>query len=137
GERQLASYVSKMRDRFDVIVIDGSAKLEEMLVAALKVADYVMIPVQPSNADVWAVADLVDLLKTRQKLTEGSPRGFFLISRQIQHTALADSIESVLEEYELPILESRTTQRVAYAEALSVGSSVTRFEPSGKAAQEI
>ena len=137
GERQLSNYIEKMKERFSIIVIDGSAKLADMLVAALKVADLVVIPVQPSNADIWSASDLVDLVKTRQKITDGSPKAVFVVSRQIQRTALADGIQTVLEGYGLPILESRTTQRVVYAEALNVGSGVGRHEPGGKAASEI
>lgn len=55
------------------VLIDGAAKLEGMITAALKVADRVLIPVQPSPYDIWAVTDLVDLIRARQEVTEGKP----------------------------------------------------------------
>lgn len=137
GERQLITYVERMKERFDLILIDGSAKLEAMLVPALKTADLVVIPVRPSNADVWATADLVELVKTRQKLTEGLPRAVFVITQQVQHSVLSEGIQGVLEAFELPVLSARTALRVAYAEALSQGSGVTRYEQDGKASIEI
>jgi chromosome partitioning protein len=137
GERQLAKYVDSMRERFGLIVIDGSAKLEDMLIAALKVSDLVVIPVQPSNADIWSAKDLVELVQTRQMITGGTPLAVFVVSRQIQHTALAEGVQAILEDYGLPVLQARTTQRVVYTEALNIGSAVSRVAPGGKAATEI
>jgi len=59
-----------------------------------------------------------------------------VVSQQRQ-TNLAGEIADVLEEYDLPVLEGRTSQRVAYAEALSTGTTVLDVDPSGKAAAEI
>jgi len=50
---------------------------------------------------------------------------------------LAAEVNNALGRYGLPIFEGRTTQRVVYAEALSMGSSVLDLEPAGLAAQEI
>ena len=52
-------------------------------------------------------------------------------------TNLAGEIEEVLERFELPVFDGRTSQRVAYAEALSLGKTVLDTDPSGKAAAEV
>jgi chromosome partitioning protein len=129
--------IPKIHQGFDYVVIDGAAKLQEMIVSALKVADLVLIPVQPSAADIWAVADLVDLIKTRQEVTEGRPKAAFVVSRQIIGTNLAADVIKALEAYDLPVLDARTSQRVAYVEALSGERSVIDEEPEGKAAHEV
>ena len=122
---------------FDYILIDGAAKLQNMLVSAVKSADLILIPVQPSAADLWAVRELVDMIKTRQEITGGRPAAAFVISRQITGTNLATEVDEALEGYALPIISRRTAQRVVYAEALAAGSSVLDVEPDGKAAAEI
>lgn len=38
-------------------------KLQDMTVSAIKAADFVLIPVQPSALDIWAAEDLVELIK--------------------------------------------------------------------------
>lgn len=68
------------------VVIDGAPQIEDLAVAALKVADRVIIPVQPSPYDIWATESLVQLIKTRQEMTEGHPLAAFVISRQIVGT---------------------------------------------------
>jgi chromosome partitioning protein len=73
---------------YDLALLDGAAKLEGMLAAAVKVADAVLIPVQPSPYDIWAVADLVELIRARQAVAEGGPQAAFVISRTIRRTRL-------------------------------------------------
>ena len=118
-------------------VIDGSPRVEELSVASIKVADLILIPVQPSPYDIWAAESLVDLVKTRQELTNGKPAAAFLISRQIVGTKLAGEVREALEGYQLPILKSLTSQRVVYAQSATRGSTVLDDEPGGAAAEEI
>lgn len=129
--------VPRVARSFDYIVIDGAARLQEMSVSAIKCADVVLIPVQPSAADIWAAVDLVELVTARQGITDGRPRSAFVVSRQIVGTRLASDAQAALADFGLPIFTARTSQRVAFAEALSKGVSVLDHEPEGKAAQEI
>ena len=133
----LKQHLDKLGTAFDIIVIDGAAKLQETIVAAMKVSDLVLMPVRPSAADLWAVEDLVELIKTRQEVTGGKPKAAFIVSQKITGTNLAAEISGVLEGYAVPTLNSRTAQRVAYAEALSSGTTVLDMKPKGKAASEI
>lgn len=118
-------------------VIDGSPRIEELAVAAIKVADLVLIPVQPSPYDIWAAESLVDLVKTRQEIADGKPGAAFLISRQIVGTKLVGEAREALEGYHLPIFKSLTSQRVIYANSAARGSTVLDDEPAGAAAEEI
>lgn len=109
---------------YDYVFIDGAAKLEGMIAAAVKVSDAVLIPVQPSPYDIWAAADLVDLIKARQEVTEGKPQAAFLVSRTIKRTILGKEITAALAEYGLPVLQSLTVQRQIYPRTASDGLSV-------------
>ena len=118
-------------------VIDGSPSVEALAVAALKAADRVLIPVQPSPYDVWAAESLVELVRARQDVTDGRPAAAFVISRQIVGTKLAGEVREALEGYGLPILRSFTSQRVSYPNSASRGSTVLDDEPEGAAAAEV
>ncbi len=124
-------------DGYDWIIIDGAPQAHDLAVSAIKAADLILIPVQPSPYDIWATSDLVDLIKERQALTDGKPRAAFVVSRQIQGTLLAADVREALEGYELPILTGSTTQRVVYANSATTGSTALDLEPSGPAAAEI
>lgn len=122
---------------WDFVVVDGAAKAKDRTRQCVKAADVVLVPVRPSGADLWASEWLVGVIRNRQRITGGVPAAAFVISQQIVGTNLAGEIADVLGGYDLPVLEGRTSQRVAYAEALSVGSTVLDMKPEGKAAAEI
>lgn len=129
--------IPKVTNTFDYIVIDGAAKVTKMSVSAIKASDIVLIPVQPSAADLWAVEELAEMVTTRQTLTDGQPKAAFVVSNQKKRTRLAADVDAALAEYELPVLEARTSHLVAYPEAMAAGVTVLDYEPGGNAADEI
>jgi len=128
--------IPKVSGDFDYVVIDGSAKLEEMSVSAIKASDIIIVPVQPSAPDIWGSSELIDLIKTRLSI-DPDLRAYFLISRQITNTNLAKEISDVLKKLGLPVLKTKISQRIAYAEAISRGLSVVDIDLKGKASKEI
>ncbi len=121
----------------DYVVIDGAPSIEALAVSAIKAADLVLFPVQPSPYDVWATADLVDLVKARIEILEGRLKAAFVISRAIKGTRIGAEIVEALEGYGLPVLSSRITQRVAYPTSAATGRTVFDEAPHGEAATEI
>lgn len=121
---------------YDWVVIDGAPQIAKLAAAAVKVADVVIIPVQPSPYDIWATADLVEVINARRDVTGGKPKAAFLISRSIRNTKLGKEITEALESYGLPVLKCGTMQRVAYPTTASEGKTVFE-EPTSEAAKEI
>lgn len=107
-----------------VVVIDGAPQVADLAASAIKAADLVLIPVQPSPYDIWAAADLVELVKTRIEITDGKLRAGFVVSRAITGTILSRDIAGALEEYGLPVLDSVIHQRVDYPKTAAVGMTV-------------
>jgi len=122
---------------FTWAIIDGSPRMGELAVAVIKVADRVLIPVQPSPYDVWATESLAALVKTRQEVMKGKLKAAFMVSRQIVGTKLAGEVREALDSYGLPVLKAFTSQRVIYTNSASQGSTVLDDEPNGAAAAEI
>lgn len=131
-ERDLKNLAKK-----DVVVIDGAPQAADLAVSAIKAADFVLIPVQPSPYDIWATADLVELVKQRIEITDGRLRAAFVVSRAIKGTKIGAEISAALEGYGLPVLETRVFQRVVYPGTAAAGSTVLDAEPNGDAAAEI
>lgn len=121
----------------DFIVIDGAPQAADLAVSAIKAADFVLIPVQPSPYDIWAAADLVDLVKQRIEVTDGRLKAAFVISRVIKGTRIGNEVEDALNGYGLPVLEHRIYQRVLYPSSAASGQTVMDLEPGGEAAHEI
>ena len=132
----LPSDLNAISHGYDWAVIDGAPHSRKLATAAIKAADLVLIPVQPSPYDLWASVDLVETLKTRQEITDGKPLAAFVISRAIRKSRLERNITEVLQDLGLPLLEAGTTQRVAYPTTAAAGQTAFR-DPNGEAAQEI
>ena len=92
----LAKDIQAIQDNQDFLIIDGAPQIAELAVAAIKCADVILIPVQPSPYDVWACEDLVEIIKTRQEVTNGKPKAAFIISRVIKNTQLSKEIGEAL-----------------------------------------
>ncbi len=129
--------IRAVTNNYDWTLIDGAPQLSEMAIATIKCSDIVLIPVQPSPYDIWATEDLVDVIKARQSITDGFPKAAFIISRQIKNTTLSKEIREALKEYDMPVFNSGTFQRVIYAKTATSGSTVIDSEPNGEAAIEI
>ena len=123
--------------RKDFVVIDGAPQAADLAVSAIKAADFVLIPVQPSPYDIWATADLVDLVKQRIEVTDGRLQAAFVVSRAIKGTRIGAEVAEALGGYGLPILEARITQRVSYPGTAAAGMTVMDSEPDGDAAAEV
>ena len=119
------------------VVIDGAPQAQELAASALTAADLVLIPVQPSPYDIWATADLVELVKQRQMITDGKLRAYFVVSRAINGTTLGKEIREALEDYGLPVLETVVHQRQAYPKSAVRGSTVLDDGTDAAAAAEI
>lgn len=130
--KALSSGVTQLRDAFDVAVIDGGGQLQQMHAEIIKASDLVLIPVQPSPADIWPTESIVELIQARQSVV-GSPRGAFVVSRRKPGTRLGRGVADVLERFGLPVWEG-TCDRVAYPKAMGRGVSVVEMDdPKAKA----
>lgn len=123
--------------RHDIVVIDGAPQAADLAVSAIKAADFVLIPVQPSPYDIWAASELVDLVKQRIEMTDGGLQAAFVVSRAIKGTRIGAEVAEALNGYGLPVLESRITQRVIYPGTAAAGTTVIDSEPKGDAAAEV
>ena len=133
----LAKDIQAITPNQDWLIIDGAPQIAELAVGAIKCADVILIPVQPSPYDVWACEDLVDIIKARQEVTNGKPKAAFVISRVIKNTQLSKEIRDALEGYGLPVFKHFTSQRVIYPKTAATGSTVLDYDSSSEASAEI
>ena len=131
-DRDLKNVSSK-----DFVVIDGAPQAGDLAVSAIKAASFVLIPVQPSPYDIWATAELVEMVKQRIEVTDGRLRAAFVVSRAIKGTKIGAEVAEALAGYELPVLASRITQRVSYPGTAAAGTTILDAEPDGDGAKEI
>ena len=119
----------------DFVVIGGSPQATDLAVSAIKAADFVLIPVQPSPYDIWATSDLVDLVKQRIEMTDNKLKSAFVVSRAIKNTKIGSEVSEVLIEYGLPVLNAKIVQRIAYPNSAAIGKTV--FETESKTSDAV
>lgn len=119
---------------FDFIIIDGSAVYELMAASSVKAADMVIIPVQPSGADIWGCKPLISLIRGRQEVS-GKPIARFLINREKKRTRLAREILDGLQGLEVGAFNTRICDNVLYTDCLTKGTSV--FDLNTKRAEPL
>lgn len=129
--------VKNVARKVDYVVVDGAPQAADLAVSAIKAADFILIPVQPSPYDIWATADLVDLVKQRIEVTDGRLQAAFVVSRAIKGTRIGGEVTEALAGYELPVMDTRVTQRVIYPGTAAGGTTVLDSDPNGDAAREI
>ena len=124
GGGDLLRLVRSMASDYDWIIIDGPPGISKTTADAVRAADVVLIPVQPSPLDVWAAADIVAAVQARQKVADGVPKAAFVITMTQPRTRLSRQIDDPLTEMGIPVLQARTTHRMAYRTAINNGDSV-------------
>jgi chromosome partitioning protein len=122
---------------YDIVVIDGAPRVNELSRAAILASDLVVIPLQPSPYDVWASADTVRLVREAQQFRAGI-RAAFLINRRVANTVIGRDAAGALAEFEdIPVLDVALGQRVIFAETAAKGQTVVEVAPTSEAAHEL
>ncbi len=122
---------------YDIVIIDGAPRVNDLGRSAILASDYVLIPVQPSPYDVWAAADTVALIREAQVLKE-SLAAAFVVNRRIARTAIGrDAAEALAQFEDVPVLTAALHQRVVYAESAARGLTVIEAAPTSEAAREV
>lgn len=125
----------KMAKDFDAILIDGPPRVYDVAKSAVMASDAVLIPVLPSQFDVWAAEETVKLLQECAVYKERL-KAAFVINRKIANTAIGRDVAKALKQYPLPVLQSTVSQRVAFAESAR-GRTVLEIDPDSSASKEI
>ncbi len=122
---------------YDWVFIDGAPNLSNMAISAIKASDIVLVPIQPSPLDLWATELSVNLINERISFTDGKLKAALVVSRQIPNTVLGKEMREILNEFELPVFNAGTFQRVIYSTTLARGTTVMDAGGNNEASKEI
>jgi len=121
----------------DETLIDvGTADMDSMR-RALALCDRVVVPVPPSQADIWSTQRYIRLVNSIQRDKPADILGF--INRGDTHHAVRETDEAAAALVSLPgikFLKPRLCQRTVFRRSFSEGLAVFELEPRGKGARE-
>ncbi len=119
--------VNRLRRQCDYVIIDSPPHTETEARTAIRSADIIIIPVQPSPTDLWATRATLELAKNEKIPVR------VVLNRVAANSRLAQTIAAELPE----LAESSLGNRVLFAAALMEGRCATEVDPSSMAAKEI
>jgi chromosome partitioning protein len=124
---RVGSEVSRLRKQCDYIIVDSPPHTETEARTAIRSADLIVIPVQPSPTDLWATKATLELAKNEKIPVK------VVLNRVAPNSRLTQTIADELPE----LAETTLGNRVLFAAALMEGRTATEVEPASAAAKEI
>jgi chromosome partitioning protein len=110
--------------------IDSAPTISEQTTALIALSDLVLIPVRPSPADLWSVAETVALVKAA-----GKPLLFVVTQAKPQATITAQAVAALSQHGR--VAQSFIADRVPYAAAMTGGRTAQEINPRSPAALEL
>lgn len=133
--KSLHKDIQELGKGFELLLIDVGGRDSKVFRSALLASDYVLIPVQPSQLDLWGLSNTLEVLKEAQTFKPIKAR--VLLNMVPARAKLTSEALEVLQETNIPFFKTTLGFRVAFREAITQGLSVKELDPKGKAAQEI
>ena len=118
-------------EKADFVVIDSAPHSESAALAAIRAADLILIPCQPSILDLRAISNTIDLVRLAKK------EATILLNCVPTRGTLGDEAAEAIQQYSIPVAPVKISERTAFVRSLSAGLTVMEYEPKGKASAEI
>lgn len=128
---RLATAMGPLARDYDVILIDSPPHAETEARIAIRAADLVVVPVQPSPMDLWATRPTLDIAAA-----EKTP-ALIVLNRVPPRANLTEAMRDRLRGYEAKVAHAGLGSRVAFAASMLEGRGVTETAPRSPAADEI
>jgi chromosome partitioning protein len=130
GGWRLSVELDRLKREADLILVDTPPHAQSDAKGAVRAADLVLIPCQPSPLDVWASAATIDLARK-----ERSP-AVMVLNRVPPRGRSLDEATTAMRELGAPALEARLGNRQAFVASIGQGLGVVESEPKSAAAEE-
>lgn len=128
---RLAGEVDRLKRDYEVVLIDSPPHMETEAKIAVRAADLVIVPVQPSPMDLWATQGTLDLVKKERR------SALIVLNRVPARASLTTAMRDRIAELGVACAQTTVGSRVALASSLLEGRGIGEAAPSSAAGQEI
>ena len=128
---RLKNEVERLAREHDVVIVDSPPHAETEARIAVRGADLVIVPVQPTPMDVWATRATLELAAAEKVPV------LVVLNRVPPRANLTEEMIGDLRAIHGGVAETRLGNRVLYAAALAQGRAVGEVQPKSPAAAEI
>ncbi len=126
-----------MQDADEVLIDIGTADIDSMK-KAIELADRIVVPVPPSQADIWSSQRFIRFVQSVRG-NDNMPKLMGFINRADTHKAVRESDEAAAALVSLPgidFLKPRLCQRTVFRRSFSEGLAVFELDPRSKGTRE-
>ncbi|OJX74801.1 ParA family partition ATPase [Magnetospirillum sp. 64-120] len=128
---RLSTELDRMKRDLDVILVDSPPHAETDVRIAVRAADLILVPMQPTPLDLWATQPTLDLAKKEKS------QAIVVFNRTPPKGKLVDAVKAKILQAELPVAETVLGNRVAFAASMMEGKGVVESNPRHTATKEI
>ncbi|GAB4180468.1 MAG: ParA family partition ATPase [Thalassobaculales bacterium] len=128
---RVATEVDRLKRDHAIVLVDSPPHAETEARAAVRAADLVVVPVQPSPMDLWASRATLDMARK-----EGTP-ALVVLNRVPPRAKLTQTMQQKIAELGAPVADTVIGNRVALAAAMLEGQGIGEYDPRSRAGQEI
>jgi len=130
GGWRLSVELDRLRGEHDVVLVDSPPHAETDAKVAIRAADLVLVPCQPSMLDVWASGPTVELAGKEKRPAA------LVLNRVPARGRGVDEARSAMGRLGCPLLDAHLGNRQAFFSAVARGLGVVESEPRSAAADE-
>jgi chromosome partitioning protein len=123
--------LDRLKSGHDVVVIDSPPQIDTDARLAIRGANIVLIPVQPSPPDIWAAEGTLKLAATEKR------QAAMVLNRVPSSGKLRETMAAQLKRDGKPLLTATIGNRTGFATAFAEGLAVTETAPRSIAANEL
>lgn len=124
---RLPNEIDRVKSHTDIIIIDSPPHTQTETKTAIRIADFIIIPAQPSPTDLWATTETIKIV-----IDERIPHRV-LLNRAVLNSKLLKDIEKEFSN----VLSTKISNRISFASSMMEGRTVTEILPSSAASEEI
>ena len=131
GGWRVQGEVEKLAKLVDIVVVDSPPHAETESKIAVRSADLVLVPAQPSPMDLWATKVTLDLAKAEKR------DALVILNRMPPRGKLADQMRRRYAELGAPVADTVLGSRVAFAASMLEGKGISEARGAGAAGTEM
>ena len=128
---RLAGELDRLRREHEIVLVDTPPVADADARRAIRAADLVVVPLQPSAPDLWAA-------EATFKLAADEKRKICVVLNRVASTGKQrEAMERDLEALGITVLPAALGNRTAFSQAFAQGLGVTEAAPRTSAAKEV
>jgi chromosome partitioning protein len=128
---RLPAELDRLKAAHDIVLIDSPPQIDTDARQAVRAANLVLVPLQPSPPDLWAAEGTLGLAAEEKRPVR------LVLNRAPAASRLRTTVEADIAARGLSLLASSLGNRAAFASAFAAGLGVSETSPHSLAGREI